>query len=56
MQHLLGVITRTRLVKEIIFAGKPVLKILLSGDGGGEGGGGCRGLPLDRVWFLSSLS
>ena len=38
MQHLLGVITRTRLVKQIIFAGKPVLKILLCGDGGGEGG------------------
>ena len=39
MQHLLGLITRTRLVKQIIFAGKPVLKILLCGDGGGGGGG-----------------
>ena len=43
MQHLLGVITRTRLVKEIIFAGKPVLKILVCGDGGGEGGRGGAG-------------
>ena len=38
MQHLVCLITRTRLVKQIIFAGKPVLKILLCGDGGGEGG------------------
>ena len=44
---------------------QPVLKILLFGDGGG-GGGEVQGLtplyglygdvPLDRVWFLSSLS
>ena len=58
-------ITRTRLVKQIIFPGKPVLKIILPGKGGGMGGGGeevtpLYGLygdvPLDRVWFLSSLS
>ena len=45
---------------------QPVLKILLFGDGGGGGGGAVPGLtplygqygdvPLDRMWFLSSLS
>ena len=44
MQHLVCLITRTRLVKQIIFAGKPVLKILLCGDGGGEGGAGAYSL------------
>ena len=38
-------ITRTRLVKQIIFPGKPVLKIILPGKGGGIGGGGRRLLP-----------
>ena len=58
MQHLLGVITRTRLVKEIIFAGKPVLIILLCGDGGGEGGGGVQGLTAGQgmVFVLSVLN
>ena len=56
-------ITSTRLVKQItIFTGEPVPKIILPGKGGGLGEEvtplyGLHGdVPLDKVWFLSSLS
>ena len=42
-------ITRTRLVKQIIFPGKPVLKIILPGKGGGMGGGGGGG-GYSLIW------